>query len=361
MTLYNVKAAPFNAVGDGVNDDTPAIQAALNAAVPGDAVYFPVGTYRSRLVTAKSGTAIFGDHREASTLLQDLAAPADEKLLDIVTGATGMEIYNLGFDGQGAAKSYDAEGELIHCTHLKNSRLHDLLFNDAVSEAMDLDKATDCFIERVLAYDCGGNVVHSGAAFDSERLTVRDVSAWRCSKRRGAAGVANAYAIHASGRRDTIENAKLYDCENGISTIGSLESKVLNSCVEGGKRGINGQGASVIGNVVRGCTERGIISADVASLNDIFGEDVTSVGLDTTAPNAEVSLNRIFATKNIAASISSVNAVNGSLVGTLILQMTSGYAVHFNGQQPGWLIDGNQFGGRPVVLPPDAVLGANRP
>lgn len=56
-----------------------------------------------------------------------------------------------------------------------------------------------------------------------------------------------------------------------------------------------------------------------------------------------------------------MNAVNGSLVGTLILQMTSGYAVHFNGQQPGWLIDGNQFGGRPVVLPPDAVLGADRP
>ena len=42
----NVKAAPFNAVGDGVADDTAACQAAINACSNFCAVYFPTGIYR---------------------------------------------------------------------------------------------------------------------------------------------------------------------------------------------------------------------------------------------------------------------------------------------------------------------------
>lgn len=41
----NVKDAPFNAKGDGITDDTAAIQAALDAAEPGGIVYIPAGDY----------------------------------------------------------------------------------------------------------------------------------------------------------------------------------------------------------------------------------------------------------------------------------------------------------------------------
>ena len=43
--MLDVKAPPFNAKGDGVSDDTAAIQKAL-AAPGGDLLYFPAGTYR---------------------------------------------------------------------------------------------------------------------------------------------------------------------------------------------------------------------------------------------------------------------------------------------------------------------------
>src|SRR6266436_5711576 len=61
--LINVKLAPYNAKGDGVTDDTKAIQAALNAANPNEVVYLPASTYliSSTLNISRPNISIRGD------------------------------------------------------------------------------------------------------------------------------------------------------------------------------------------------------------------------------------------------------------------------------------------------------------
>ena len=39
--VFNVKAMPYSAIGDGIANDTAAIQAAFNAATPGTMILFP--------------------------------------------------------------------------------------------------------------------------------------------------------------------------------------------------------------------------------------------------------------------------------------------------------------------------------
>lgn len=67
-SVANVRAAPYNAVGDNVADDTAAIQAALNT---GLAVYIPAGTYKITAplnIPSTGGYRIYGDGKMLSIL-----------------------------------------------------------------------------------------------------------------------------------------------------------------------------------------------------------------------------------------------------------------------------------------------------
>lgn len=68
--IINIKASPYNAVGDGSTDDTAAIQAALNT---GGTIVFPQGNYKttSTLNLTIPGTIVQGASRSATTFLAD--------------------------------------------------------------------------------------------------------------------------------------------------------------------------------------------------------------------------------------------------------------------------------------------------
>jgi hypothetical protein len=94
-TYINVKDPPYNAAGNGVTDDTSAIQSAINDAA-GETVYFPPGTYLVGALTgsATAATVLLGNNPLTSILL---AKP--NTLFMVTLNSDGSTVRNLGFIG----------------------------------------------------------------------------------------------------------------------------------------------------------------------------------------------------------------------------------------------------------------------
>src|SRR4030095_7040310 len=101
-TFFSVKGPPYNAVGDGVTDDSAAIQAAIDDAA-GGTVYIPAGVYflGSNLV-GTGPTVLLGDGADETILLGDAALGGP--MLTLLSGSivSGMDFNgNLGNVVQG--------------------------------------------------------------------------------------------------------------------------------------------------------------------------------------------------------------------------------------------------------------------
>jgi parallel beta-helix repeat protein len=93
-----VSVKEFGAKGDGVADDTPAIQATIDAATDGTTISFPGGTYvvSNFVVKNRSGLSFVGDGRN-SVIKQKTGA----KRIATFTGSRDIVIAKLAFDANG--------------------------------------------------------------------------------------------------------------------------------------------------------------------------------------------------------------------------------------------------------------------
>lgn len=119
MTLLVFNVKNFGATGNGVTDDTNAIQAAINAAIlnrGGGTIYFPPGTYNVRKISTQSflienttDLNFVGDGQPSLLRMTGSAGGGDWRCFTVRNFAKRINFYNLAFDASSVTNPDPAE------------------------------------------------------------------------------------------------------------------------------------------------------------------------------------------------------------------------------------------------------------
>ncbi len=168
----NVKAAPYNATGDGIADDQPAIQAAINDCyqLGGGYVFIPAGTYllKTGSLMLKDGVNIMGAGMYVSTL--KLSNGVNKPvMIDASVGVSGAYAFgrvylaNFGIDGNRTNNPKGQEGiattayySTFENLYIHNCQTHGLRIGSAeMANEASQDRIVGCRITH-----CGDTGVY---------------------------------------------------------------------------------------------------------------------------------------------------------------------------------------------------------
>lgn len=130
-SIFNVKA--YGAIGNGITDDTAAVQAAINAsaAVNGGVCFFPPGVYVVSGLTVTSGVTIQGVNSQnfysvdnvpnmnTCSMLKLKAASTSPILSPVNDAAWQVNVFDMAFDGNGIALG--SSGTKATCINLPDA------------------------------------------------------------------------------------------------------------------------------------------------------------------------------------------------------------------------------------------------
>ena len=172
-----VSVKDFGAVGDGVADDTAAIQAALNSSA--SAIYVPQGTYRVTSNLTRSGnTLLYGDGQNASVLVMegsasfvytggDASSRWDtkqiylEKLSFLVQGSSTKNVVDISYTG--------GAGNTEKTAVIRDVRIQGTGPSAAFGRAIRLKNATNAVIDSVtICGDADAAPIISGMGISME-------------------------------------------------------------------------------------------------------------------------------------------------------------------------------------------------
>jgi len=146
----------YGAKGDGVTDDTTAIQAALtaiNASGGGLLLFAANKTYIIDTVTVYSNTTIMGADRE-STIVKH-KAPGSAQMFNVTSGATNVSFFNMKFDGDEANQGVATYSVCIRTTLARRTQIENCRFDNGGDRAIDIRGSTETYIRNCHFFECG--------------------------------------------------------------------------------------------------------------------------------------------------------------------------------------------------------------
>lgn len=306
------------AIGDGVADDTAAIQAAVNAAATGPrAVYLPAGTYRTGTITLPAPLSLYGAGPRASTLV--LKAGTNGPLLQ--TPDDGIQRYHLsiadvGLDGRAAQQTTPAP--LIHVRAVNEATLRDLYILAPSGPGIRIGQATAgtyCTVPTLRGIVMRGDTTYSlaeGILLDSGSSDAV-VDGCDIGFFGGAAGLC------LSGHPGAVVTAtNVWQCRYGVQLYQANRTRMVGVLSDYAKRhGFVAQRSSVLQLV--GCQSRnsGVETANTYDGYRLEGEsaavratDIALVGCWSDGPQQRVGL-------ALQAALNRVQVVGGSMFGAV--------------------------------------------
>lgn len=163
--LFNVKSAEFGAVGDGVTNDTSAINAAIAAANAintggsyGATVYFPPGKYQvsTTLTTPYRNVTLLGSNGASDNTYKGASqiqiTSTSVPMFDLGNAATsGVTFRDLTLRGSGGTT---LANHCIYATSASGCYFTNLMIDNFGGSAIRIDGGNDNVFHRILATNC---------------------------------------------------------------------------------------------------------------------------------------------------------------------------------------------------------------
>lgn len=282
----SVSVKDFGAVGDGVTDDTAAIQAAFNAN-PG-ALYFPAGNYR---VSAASGDCL--------TLLNNtsLIGPAGQqrsRIVGYMSGNTTGAVLKVRFEGSGDVRNWTMEGLGVFPQPGEDGKDGLVVADDGLP--MLTCRVVNCLFGRNAA--TSGNAAYFGFALAHSLIQNNTFS----GPVRADCGDANLFQNNLSFSGAT-ELGYTFDLEPGVRNNTVRDSTIVNQ--GGALRIINGQEVRFINNQ---CEQAGGANGNAVE------SMVWLEGADRPVENTVIAENNFGGGTNYKRSIYIDNAVSTKII-----------------------------------------------